>query len=108
MTHARLRRIELRPLRIPFTVSFRHASAERSETSTLWAEAALDSGVTGCGESCPREYVTGESLDSAQAFLRRHDRAVVDQIVGLDSLHAWMVAHAAEIDAHPAAWCAIE
>jgi hypothetical protein len=28
--------------------------------------------VVGCGESCPREYVTGESLSTAQGFASRH------------------------------------
>ena len=83
MPHPRLRSLRLNPLHIPFVVAFRHASAERSETSTLWAEVALDSGVSGCGESCPREYVTGESLDTAHAFSTRHERAIREHIVDL-------------------------
>ena len=90
MPHPRLRSVELKPLHIPFTVAFRHASAERSETSTLWAEVVLDTGVAGCGESCPREYVTGESLDTAHVFFSRHERALREHIVDLASLRAWM------------------
>jgi L-alanine-DL-glutamate epimerase-like enolase superfamily enzyme len=108
MTQPRIRRIELKPLVIPFTVAFRHASAERSETSTLWVTATLSSGVTGFGESCPREYVTGESLETAQRFFGRHERALGEQITDVVSLRTWMVSHATEIDANPAAWCAIE
>ncbi|MEP6592070.1 MAG: enolase C-terminal domain-like protein [Acidobacteriota bacterium] len=108
MAQPRLRSIDLKPLRIPFTVTFRHASAERSETSTLWAVVVLDTGVTGCGESCPREYVTGESFDTAQAFSSRHGRALREQIVDVASLRAWMASNAKDIDANPAAWCAIE
>jgi len=108
MPRARLRSLSLKPLHIPFTVAFRHASAERSETSTLWADVALDTGVVGCGESCPREYVTGESLDTALAFASRHERGLIGHIVDLASLRAWMASNAHEIDANPAAWCAIE
>ena len=100
--------IALKPLHIPFTVAFRHASAERSETSTLWADVVLNTGAVGCGESCPREYVTGESLDTAQTFFGRHERALREHIVDLSSLRAWMASNAQDIDANPAAWCAIE
>jgi L-alanine-DL-glutamate epimerase-like enolase superfamily enzyme len=108
MLMPRLRRLELKPLRIPFTVAFRHASAERSETSTMWAEVVLDSGVAGFGEACPREYVTAESLDTTLAFAKRHERSLVEQIATLASLRAWMASNAQDIDANPAAWCAIE
>jgi L-alanine-DL-glutamate epimerase-like enolase superfamily enzyme len=108
MPDARLRRLELKPLQIPFTVAFRHASAERSETSTLWADVVLDTGVAGSGESCPREYVTGESLGTALAFSSRHERALRAHIVDLGSLRAWMASNTQDIDANPAAWCAIE
>ena len=108
MPHARLQRIELKPLRIPFTVAFRHASAERSETSTVWATVALTSGVQGSGESCPREYVTRESLDTSQQFANRHRSALFERVVDLASLRKWMASNVGEIDVNPAAWCALE
>jgi L-Ala-D/L-Glu epimerase len=108
MPPSRIRRLEATPLRIPFTVAFRHASAERAETSTLWAGAVLDSGVEGCGESCPREYVTGESLETAAAFLVQHTDAIRAEVADLASLRAWATSNAREIDANPAAWCAVE
>jgi L-Ala-D/L-Glu epimerase / N-acetyl-D-glutamate racemase len=108
MPHTRLRRLEIKPLRIPFAVAFRHASAERSETSTRWADVVLESGVSGCGESCPRAYVTGESLDTARMFFARHERAIRDHVVDLDSLREWMSSNERDIDANPTAWCAIE
>jgi L-alanine-DL-glutamate epimerase-like enolase superfamily enzyme len=108
MPHPRLRSLHLKPLHIPFVVAFRHASAERSETSTLWADVALESGVSGCGESCPREYVTGETLDTAHAFFTRHEPAIRQHILDLASLRQWIASNAQEVDANPAAWCAIE
>ncbi len=104
----RLRRLELKPLDIPFTVAFRHASAERSATATVWVDVEFDSGVVGCGESCPREYVTGESLSTAQGFASRHQRGLREHIVDVASLRDWMASNTQEIDANPAAWCAIE
>jgi L-alanine-DL-glutamate epimerase-like enolase superfamily enzyme len=108
MRAPRLHRLALKPLRIPFTVAFRHASADRSETSTLWVDVELDSGVSGCGESCPRDYVTGESLNTAEAFFARHVDAIREQIRDLESLRGWMASNAQEIETNPAAWCAIE
>ncbi|HEY6507524.1 MAG TPA: hypothetical protein VIY56_05900, partial [Vicinamibacterales bacterium] len=55
-------------LAIPFVVAFRHASAERRETATVWVEARRGPHV-GYGEGCPRPYVTGETVESALSFL---------------------------------------
>jgi L-alanine-DL-glutamate epimerase-like enolase superfamily enzyme len=98
----------LKDVRIPFKTAFRHAAAERAETSTLWIEAVSPRGAIGYGESCPRPYVTGETLDTAREFFWRHEEALREQVVDLDSLKVWMKAHADKLDANPAAWCAIE
>jgi len=68
----------------------------------------LDTGVRGCGESCPREYVTGESLDTAQAFFRLHGPTLREHIVDLASLRKWLASMVRDVDRNPAAWCAIE
>jgi L-alanine-DL-glutamate epimerase-like enolase superfamily enzyme len=94
-------------LRIPFKVAFRHASAARSETASLWVTAHTAHGV-GAGESCPRPYVTGETVEGSRKFCQRHIPALVSHVSRLPDLHAWMRAHREEIDAHPAAWCALE
>ncbi len=104
----RIRRLELTPLQIPFKVAFRHASAERAETSSLWIRATSERGVVGYGESCPRPYVTGETIETARAFFSRYEAELGEEIVSLASLRAWMAAHANNLDANPAAWCAIE
>jgi L-alanine-DL-glutamate epimerase-like enolase superfamily enzyme len=108
MPHRRLQMVNLTTLDIPFAVAFRHASAERSSTSTLWATVTLDTGVVGHGESCPRDYVTGETFDTARLFVARHAPVLTEQVVGLASLRSWMTANTATIDANPAAWCAVE
>ncbi len=99
--------LQFRRLSIPFKVAFRHASAERSETSTVWVEARDKNGLVGCGESCPREYVTGETLDTAQAFFQRHEKAL-SAMEELPQMESWVAGHRTEIEANPAAWCAIE
>jgi len=95
-------------LHIPFRQRFRHASAERDATSSLWIEAIGDDGKVGFGEACPRPYVTGETLDTARSFFAASHIEVVAEVRDAASLRAWVTAHARRIDHHPAAWCAIE
>jgi L-alanine-DL-glutamate epimerase-like enolase superfamily enzyme len=104
----RVQRLHFEELRIPFKVAFRHASAERTETSSVWIDAAAENGTTGCGESCPRPYVTGETIETARAFFTRREAGIRAQVVSVESLRAWTAAYRTEIDANPAAWCAIE
>jgi L-alanine-DL-glutamate epimerase-like enolase superfamily enzyme len=104
----RLDRIQFSELRIPFTTPFRHASAERAETESVWIDAIAADGIVGSGESCPREYVTGETIATARAFAERHEAELRTAITSLPALRAWAAAHRDEIDANPAAWCAIE
>lgn len=95
-------------LHIPFRQRFRHASAERDATSSLWVEAIGDDGQIGIGEACPRPYVTGETLDTARAFFASSQVEIVAEIRDAETLRTWVTAHARRIDMHPAAWCAIE
>ena len=106
--HVVIRRFELKALAIPFKATFRHASADRAETASVWVEAVSDGGVSGYGESCPRTYVTGETVDTALRFMTQHEAGLRHEIVDLASLRAWMASHADELDANPAAWCALE
>ncbi|MCW5606034.1 MAG: hypothetical protein KIT18_15945 [Burkholderiales bacterium] len=95
-------------LSIPFRSTFRHASAERSQAQTLWAEARSSDGTTGYGEGCPREYVTAESLRSAREFAAGHASSLCGAVSDLASLAGWVAAHEAVIDRNPAAWTAME
>ncbi len=100
-------RLELYRLDIPFTTAFKHSSAVRRATQSVWVE-ARSGRIVGVGEGCPREYVTGESLASAQAFFEDHCDALCQGVGSVDALAAWVDNHAAVIDANPAAWCAVE
>lgn len=51
-------------VRIPLKRPVKHASKTRRENDTLLIRAELDDGTVGWGEGLPREYVTGDSIDS--------------------------------------------
>ena len=63
-----------RVLRIPFVVGFKHAAAERHETSSVWVEARHEHGAVGFGEGCPapvRDRRDGRVGDGLSAPVRR-------------------------------------
>jgi L-alanine-DL-glutamate epimerase-like enolase superfamily enzyme len=103
----KLDRLQGCSLTIPFKVAFRHASAERAVTQTVWVTARAD-GHTGYGEGCPREYVTGESLPSASAFIARHAADLCASVHDLETLTSWARLHVSDIERNPAAWAAVE
>ena len=98
----------LNQLHIPFKVKFRHASAERAETLSIWVEAISTNGLVGYGESCPRSYVTNETIASVQCFFSQYHQAICQEITSLSSLRTWAIKHQNALDTNPAAWCAIE
>jgi L-alanine-DL-glutamate epimerase-like enolase superfamily enzyme len=103
-----LEHLDVYSLKITFNVVFRHASAERDSTASLWLEARDAAGRTGLGESCPRAYVTGENLAGAAAFIGLQLDGVKAAVHDIESLRAWVSGHAQDIDRNPAAWCALE
>lgn len=56
-------------VRIPLKRKVRHASHARTSTESLVARCQLPSGEVGWGEGLPRDYVTGETVDSALALI---------------------------------------
>src|SRR5262249_54224642 len=62
-------------VRIPLRKPVRHASHVRSETDNVLVRCVLADGTEGFGEGVPREYVTGETIDSALDLLGRSDLA---------------------------------
>ncbi len=104
----RIERLDVYSFPVPFKAVFRHASASRSRAENLIVAARSDDGLTGYGEGCPRDYVTGETVEGGAAFIRQHAQAIADAVTDGASLRAWADAHRGEIDEHPAAFCAIE
>ena len=68
-----MRVVELEALqvRIPLKRRVTHASHSRSETENLVVRCILSDGSVGYGEGVPREYVTGETIDTCWELLRR-------------------------------------
>ena len=65
-----IKSFEIITIEIPMRLSVRHSLAERSTARNILVRAVSTDGRLGWGESCPREYVTGESLDSVKQDLR--------------------------------------
>ncbi len=103
----KIKNLHLEQLKIPFQVVFKHASAERSETQSVLAIIESDNGLKGYGEGCPREYVTGESIESCMAFFDEFRKELI-RIETLGDLKAWILSHREDIDSNPAAFCALE
>jgi muconate cycloisomerase len=60
-------------VRIALKKTIRHASHTRDSTDSLIVGCRLDDGTLGWGEGLPREYVTGETIETAWAILRGTD-----------------------------------
>ena len=58
----KITRINIYPVRIPFSFSINHHLKNRAKSSSVVIAVHTDVGITGYGEGAPREYVTGESL----------------------------------------------
>jgi len=93
---------------IPFRFSFAHASAVRKKTQTLWIRLYSGKGNSGMGESCPREYVTGETPVGCVSELQRQMRNFCVKVNDVKSLLDWILKNKKWIDNNPAAFCALE
>jgi muconate cycloisomerase len=62
-------------VRIRLRKPFRHASHTRDTTDNVIVRCVLDDQTHGFGEGVPRDYVTGETIDTALDLLRRSDLA---------------------------------
>jgi muconate cycloisomerase len=67
----RVRELTAWQVRVPLTKPIQHASHTRTETDNLVVRCRLDDGTEGYGESVPRDYVTGETIDSALELLQQ-------------------------------------
>lgn len=103
-------------VRLPLRRAVKHASAVRTETDNLLVRVQLADGSVGWGEGVPREYVTGETVDTALALLKRTDlraqlgvcRTFVDAVGACERLTLPAVPGDARGVAGNAARCALE
>jgi L-Ala-D/L-Glu epimerase len=68
----RVASIDVASATLPLRFSFGHALAARRESTNVYVRLTLDDGTVGYGEGVPREYVTGETAQSAFAALCDH------------------------------------
>lgn len=76
----RIEQLDIHRTAIPMR-SFEHAAASRSEAEAVVVRAAFSDGVVGWGETLPRPYVTGETLESVVADL---EGLVWPAVAGMD------------------------
>jgi L-Ala-D/L-Glu epimerase len=69
----RINKLEVFHVRIPLKRPFRHASYTRTSTDNVVVRCTLDDGTVGFGEGVPREYVTGETAESAMELLKKSE-----------------------------------
>jgi muconate cycloisomerase len=69
----RIVELEARHIRIPLKRTVTHASHIRTETDNVVVRCVLSDGSVGHGEGVPRDYVTGETIDSCLDLLKRSD-----------------------------------
>ncbi len=65
--------LEARHVRVALRRKVTHASHVRTETDNVVVRCKLSDGSTGHGEGVPRDYVTGETIDSTLDLLKRSD-----------------------------------
>ena len=65
--------LEARHVRIPLRRKVTHASHVRTETDNVVVRCVLSDGSVGFGEGVPRDYVTGETIDSPSTCSTRSD-----------------------------------
>lgn len=92
----------------PFRTRFEHAAASRDRAENVIVIAEDGAGRIGLGEGCPRDYVTGETVQTALAALVRWRGEGAEAIDDLAGLQAWMRARAVDIDRNPSAFAALE
>jgi muconate cycloisomerase len=70
-------RAEILEVDIPFKLTFKHSLHDRSESNSVLVCLRSDSGEVGWGESLPRQYVTGETVQSVVETIRDHFLPIV-------------------------------
>ena len=114
----RISNLEAKAILLPFKLSFGHALASRNNSVNVVVKATVmdDNGnlYTGYGESVPRDYVTGETVNGAlraiesEYFPSLEGLEFVAALDALKLLRERFSAFGLENNAHGASWCAVE
>lgn len=60
-------------VRVPLKKTIKHASHTRKFSDNVIVQCELSDGTTGYGEGVPRDYVTGETIDTSLSLIRSAD-----------------------------------
>lgn len=66
----RLKTLKVQYLQIPLRINFKQGNNAAAKSDSIIVTVTTDTGVTGYGESCPRQYVTGETQESVTQDIR--------------------------------------
>lgn len=66
---------------VALRMNFRHHLASRDQVETLIVSATTSAGTVGYGQALPREYLTGETIDSCLDDIRRRWRPMLADLV---------------------------
>ncbi len=100
-------KLTIHNLEIPFKQVFAHATATRACTESILVKAHSENGSVGVGEGCPRQYVTGETIQTATNFFTTY-REAWEEFQNVSDLQTWMAENNQAINENPASWCAVE
>ena len=102
---------ECRHVKLEFRMNVSHSLASRNFTENILVEIRSRSGISGFGESIPRKYVTGETIDSVfdssgalLSILKDKQFSSPDEII--DCIHDMSASESGL--RNPAALCAVE
>lgn len=113
----KIKSIETTVVRLPFRFSFKHSLASRDESLNVIVAVTAESErglVTGFGESIPRDYVTGETVESAVCAIESSYAPLFKErsFTSLDHAASYLkeVFNGLELDKKMmgASWCAFE
>jgi muconate cycloisomerase len=85
VTAPTIRSAQLFALDVPFLLEIAHASHTRSSCDSVILRLQSSEAVVGTGESVPRPYVTGETVQGVMGGLQRH---IEEQVLGAE-LPGW-------------------
>ncbi|GAA5214617.1 mandelate racemase/muconate lactonizing enzyme family protein [Corallincola platygyrae] len=107
----RIKQASVSIVSIPMNYEVQHALASRSTARNVIVTLEDDQGHKGFGESCPREYVSGESVDSVIKALTQHWFSKIEgaEFHSFGELQRWVEEALQQLprDQH-AAFCALE
>ncbi len=107
----RISNLTLHHVRLPFKLKVGHNLATRDFSENLVVAITTSEGITGYGEGIPRDYVTGENIESAFAVISSHADTFSGKIFNTFSeLKIWLdtLGSSSLWQNHPSAFCALE